>query len=103
MVEMSSFIGELITIGRKSKKEHRVHLRLVYYDGKYYASRRDANSDWLKNLLANPEVKVVRDGETIRCSARIIDDQELSRKISSIKYDDERASMKRIVLELRPV
>lgn len=104
MVKMeSSFIGELVTIGRKSKKEHRVYLRLVHYNSKYYASRRNTNSDWLKNLIVNPETKIIINGKVIKCLAKIVDDQELTREISRIKYDDERASMNRVVVELVPL
>jgi hypothetical protein len=104
MIDMQdSFIGELITVGRKSRKEHRISLRLVYYKGRYYASRRNANSDWLKNLITEPKVKIIVNGEIIRCLAKVIDDQAFSNKISRIKYDDERASMNRIVVELMPV
>lgn len=104
MIDMEdSFIGELITIGRKSKKKHRVYLRLVYYNGKYYASRRDPDSDWLKNLMINPEVEIMVNGNNIRCLAKIVDDQALGKEISRIKYKDKRASMSRLVVELTPV
>ncbi|GIU70948.1 MAG: hypothetical protein KatS3mg003_0427 [Candidatus Nitrosocaldaceae archaeon] len=100
---MSSFIGELITIGRKSKKEHKIPIRIVYYNGKYYISRRNANSDWLKNIIAKPYAKIVIDDKVIECIAKIVEDEELSRIISCIKYNDQRAYEKRIVVELKPV
>ncbi len=100
-----SFIAELVTIGRKSKREHIVTLRLVYYNNKYYASRRDANSDWLKNIIANNSARIIINGKSIRCLARIIDDQNLAREISKIKYRDkpERIMMNRVIVELIPL
>lgn len=100
---MSSFITEVITLGRKSKKEHIVKLRLVYYNGRYYASRKDMNSDWLKNMLVNPNVTIYVQGRPIRCIARLVNDEELVRTISKLKYNDERADLKRVVIELIPL
>ncbi|MEM4275701.1 MAG: nitroreductase/quinone reductase family protein, partial [Candidatus Nitrosocaldaceae archaeon] len=75
-------LAKVITIGRKSGREHKVVLRLVNYNNKYYASRRDLNSDWIKNILANKEAKIVIDNIIIRCAAKMLDD-ESARVISS--------------------
>ncbi|MEM4318186.1 MAG: hypothetical protein QXQ68_09025 [Candidatus Nitrosocaldaceae archaeon] len=95
-------LAKVITIGRKSGREHKVVLRLVNYNNKYYASRRDLNSDWIKNILANKEAKIVIDNIIIRCAAKMLDD-ESARVISSMKYDDHRKEMKRFVIELSPL
>jgi deazaflavin-dependent oxidoreductase (nitroreductase family) len=99
----SSFIGHLITLGRKTGKQHTVPLRLVLYDGKYYASRRNFNGDWLKNIMKNPSVTLEIEGRRIAGRASVIKDEELSKKISSLKYGDERATMSRIVVEITPL
>ena len=101
-VKEKSFIASLTTIGRKTGREHKVHLRLVFYNGKFYASRRNPESDWLKNILKNPCVSIEVDGKNVRGKASIAKDEELRRKVSSLKYSDERASIERIIVEIIP-
>lgn len=97
-----SFIAYLITKGRRSGKEHRVPLRLVRYNGRLYASRRDMKSDWMKNILNDQHVIVeMVDGSRLEGIARLVDDESLCRMISMLKYkDDVRASIKRVVVEI---
>ena len=96
-----TFKAILTTIGRKTGKEHSVWAKAVTYNDMIYFSRRNPNSDWLKNAIANPEVKVEFDGKKFSGKARLVDDQELTRKISSIKYTDKsRQEEPRIVLEV---
>ena len=88
-------------MGRKTGNEHSVWAKAVTYNDMIYFSRRNPNSDWLKNAIANPEVKVEFDGKKFSGNARLIDDQELARKISSIKYTNkDRQEEPRIVLEV---
>ena len=89
-------------MGRVSGKPHKVALRLVYYQGRFYASRRDAASDWCKNLLANPAVAVEVPHKQYRAIARVIDDRRLARVISGLKYQDERAMRPRVIIEIVP-
>ena len=96
-----TFKAILTTIGRKTGKEHSVWAKAVTYNDMIYFSRRNPNSDWLKNAIANPEVKVEFNGKKFSGNARLIDDQELARKISSIKYTNkDRQEEPRIVLEV---
>ncbi|MCS7140763.1 MAG: nitroreductase/quinone reductase family protein [Candidatus Nitrosocaldus sp.] len=101
-VEGESFIAYLITKGRRSGREHRVPLRLVRYNGRLYASRRNMESDWLKNILHDQHVAVEMDGERFEGTARLVDDEHLCRTISSLKYagDAARAGMSRVVVEI---
>ncbi len=99
----SSFIAYLVTIGRVSKREHRVPLRLVYYNGRLYASRRNMNSDWLKNIIHNPNVRVEIDDTIINGNARIVNDPNLCSIISRLKYSDERGNESRVVVEIEIV
>ena len=88
-------------MGRKTGNEHSVWAKAVTYNDMIYFSRRNPNSDWLKNAIANPEVKVEFNGKKFSGNARLIDDQELARKISSIKYTNkDRQEEPRIVLEV---
>ncbi len=102
-VSEGSFIANLTTVGRKTGKEHTIPLRLILYNGRFYASRRNAEGDWLKNVLKNPHVVVEVYGRKIRCGATIVKDAELSRKISSLKYADERAATNRMIVEITPL
>ena len=96
-----TFKAILTTKGRKTGKEHSVWAKAVTYNDMIYFSRRNANSDWLKNAIANPQVKVEFNGEKISGSARLVDDEDLARKISSIKYTEKnRQEESRVVLEV---
>lgn len=90
----------LVTKGRKTGKKHSVFLRAVTYDNKIYVSRRNPHSDWLKNTLVHPHVTIECDGQSFEGSARLVNDKEVERKISQLKYPDDRANESRIVLEV---
>ena len=100
--EGSSGIGYLTTVGRVSGRPHRVALRFVYYQSKFYTSRRDTASDWCKNLLRSPRVTVQLQGEAFQETAKLVDDDELARKISSLKYRDQRVHRRRVIVEIVP-
>ena len=96
-----TFKALLTTMGRKTGKEHSVWAKAVTYNDMIYFSRRNPNSDWLKNAIANPIVKVEFNGKKISGSAKLVDDDDLARKISSLKYTDKiRQEESRIVLEV---
>ena len=96
-----TFKALLTTMGRKTGKEHSVWAKAVTYNDMIYFSRRNPNSDWLKNAIANPTVKVEFNGEKFSGSAKLVDDDDLARKISSLKYTDQaRQEESRIVLEV---
>ena len=97
-----TFKAVLVTIGRKTGKEHAVEIRAVFYQGKFYFSRRNPDSDWLKNALKNPSVRVQYQEETISGIASLVEDQELGKKISQMKYSDKRSEEARIVLQVTP-
>ena len=98
----ASAMGYLTTTGRVSGRPHTVPLRLVYHKGVFYASRRDAASDRCRNLINNPNVTMQVLGMEIPAQARLVDDDRLAGTISSLKYQDERASRKRVVVEIVP-
>ncbi len=97
-----TFKAILVTVGRKSGKEHAVELKAVYFKDKFYFSRRNPNSDWLKNALYNPDVKILYQNQIIPGKASLVNDQEMCKKISRMKYQDKRAEEARIVLEVTP-
>lgn len=67
----------LTTIGRKSGLERVTPLQYEERDGKYYvASARGVQSDWFRNIQANPQVKVEILGTCIDCLAEPVTDPE---------------------------
>ncbi len=42
----STLSAKLTTTGRVTGQAHTVRLRLVYYQERFFASRRDGRSDW---------------------------------------------------------
>jgi len=101
-IREGTFKAVLTTTGRKSGKEHSVEIRAVFYKGKFYFSRRNPNSDWLKNALGNIDVKIEYQGKFILGTASLVNDQELCKKISQMKYADKRSEEARIVLQVTP-
>ena len=98
-----TFKAILETKGRKTEKTHQVELLVVRYNEKLYFSRRNANSDWLKNAIKNPDVRVEINGQYFVGKASLVKDDSLCKKISQLKYEDEkRANEHRIVLEVIP-
>ncbi len=93
-------VAILTTTGRKTGKKHSVKIRAVFYNGKFYFSRRNQDSDWLKNASMNPQVNVIVNDLSFRGDAKLVKDEMLSKKISFMKYADKRAEEPRIVLEV---
>lgn len=95
-----TFKAILITNGRKTGKEYAVELKAVFYDNKFYFSRRNSQSDWLKNALVNPQIKIQYDNTIFSGIASLVTDENLTKKISQLKYSDKRAQESRIFLEI---
>ena len=91
----------LITKGRKSGKEHSVMLRAVNYNGKIYFSRHKPDGDWFQNAIINSEVKIEYNEKIFTGKAQLVQDEELDKKISELKYPgEERAKEKRVTIEV---
>ena len=101
LINNSTFKAILKTKGRKTGKEHTVWAKAVTYNDMIYFSRRNPNSDWLKNAIKNPDVRVEINGQNFVGKASLIKDDSLCKKISKLKYEDEkRANEHRVVLEI---
>ena len=100
--EGTSAIGYLTTRGRVSGRPHRVILRLVYHQGRFYASRRNAACDWCRNLVKDPKVTVEMEGREFPGMARLVDDDGLAETISRLKYQDDRSQRRRVIVEITP-
>jgi len=91
----------LATKGRRTGKQHSVMLRAVNYEGKIYFSRHKPDGDWFKNALANPEVKIEYNNFIFSGKAKLVTDEELSKKISQLKYPgEEKAKEQRVTIEV---
>jgi len=76
-------------------------LRAVNYNGKIYFSRHRPDGDWFKNALINPEVKIEYNDSIFSGKAKLVTDEELSKKISQLKYPgEEKANEKRVAIEV---
>ena len=101
-MQQGVFRAFLVTKGRRTGKSHSVQLRAVSYHDMIYFSRRNENSDWLKNALVNNCVEVKFEGQTLDGIASMVTDDALAKKISQLKYPgEERASEVRIVLQVK--
>ena len=76
-----TFKAILKTKGRKTGKEHTVWAKAVTYNNMIYFSRRNQDSDWLKNAIAYPQVKVEFDGKKFSGLARLVEEEELEQRI----------------------
>jgi len=91
----------LTTKGRRTGKQHSVMLRAVNYKGKIYFSRHKPDGDWFKNALRNPEVKIEYNNFIFSGKAKLVTDEELSKKISQLKFPgEEKAKEKRVAIEV---
>ncbi len=76
-------------------------LRAVKYNGKIYFSRHRPDGDWFKNAIANADVKIQYDDKVFTGKAELVEDVELDKKISMLKYPgEERAKEKRVTIQV---
>ena len=100
-IQEERFRPILITKGRKTGNSHSVWLRAVNYNGKIYFSRHRPDGDWFQNAIANSEVKIQYNNMEFTGNASIVTDEELTKKISQLKYPgEERANEKRVAIEV---
>ncbi|HEY6197278.1 MAG TPA: nitroreductase family deazaflavin-dependent oxidoreductase [Candidatus Binatia bacterium] len=96
------FVGELTTVGRRTGLPRTVELRMVRLDGKFYVSSSTvAGKHWCRNMLQNAGVKVRAAGTLFSCRARQLDDEDLRRRVLSLR--DSPPLLERAVFELTPV
>jgi len=59
------------------------------------------DGDWFKNALANPDVRIEYNDMVMSGKAKLVTDEEFSKKISELKYPgEERAKEKRVAIEI---
>jgi deazaflavin-dependent oxidoreductase (nitroreductase family) len=85
--------GYLTTFGRKTGRPHEIEIWFAAAGGKIYmlSGGRDA-SDWVKNVLANPEVSIRIGDQTFVGMARIItsatEEEDQARRLLAGKYEE---------------
>ena len=76
-------------------------LLAVNYKEKIYFSRHRPDGDWFKNALKNPKVKIEYNNSVFSGKAKLVTDEELSKKISQLKYPgEERGKESRVTIEV---
>lgn len=97
----SVFVGELTTIGRRTGLPRSVELRLVYLDGRFYASSASIEKKhWCRNLIKNPAVEIKAGGERFACQARQVTDEKLRLRVLTLR--DSPVLVDRVVFEMTP-
>lgn len=97
----SVFVGELTTTGQRTGRPRTVELRMVYLDGRFYASATSIqNKHWCRNMIKNPSVEVRAGGERFSCQARQVTDEKLRGRVLSLR--DSPALANRVVFEMTP-
>lgn len=81
----------LTTIGRRTGKRHRIEIWFAVHESRVYlmSGGRD-RSDWVRNVMANGQVRFEVGGETYAGTARVVsveeDDDRLARELLVAKY-----------------
>ena len=97
----STLIADLTTTGRKTGRPRTVELRLVYYNGSYYASSsKIKGKHWCQNMIKTPPVELNVKGKKLSCIARQVTDDKLRQEILSLR--DSPPLMERVVFEITP-
>jgi deazaflavin-dependent oxidoreductase (nitroreductase family) len=66
----------LTTVGRNTKKPHTVELWFAVVEGNVYLSHEGANTDWMKNILADDHVEFRIRDHRFRGRAKILENGE---------------------------
>ncbi len=97
----SVFVAELTTVGRRTGLPRAVELRLVYLDGKFYATSSNVQTKhWCRNLIKNPSAEVFADGVKFPCRVQQVTDEKLRHRILTLRYSP--ALLERFVFEMTP-
>ena len=96
-----SVVGKLTTVGRKTGLPRTVELRLLFYEGCFYAtSSRVDGKHWCQNMINEPKIEIGFNGERLACTAKRVTDEKLRRHILELR--DTPPNLKRVVFEIKP-
>ncbi|HZD41382.1 MAG TPA: nitroreductase/quinone reductase family protein [Terriglobales bacterium] len=95
------YLAWLTTIGRKSGLKRSVQVRLLYLQGRFYATTsRVESKHWCRNMVQNPAVEVSVAGRQFRCRARRLADEKVRSRVLTLR--DSPGSFERAVFEIAP-
>jgi deazaflavin-dependent oxidoreductase (nitroreductase family) len=98
----ASLVADLTTIGRKSGLPRTVELRLIYFNGSFYASSsRVEGKHWCQNMIKNPAVEISTRSEKLNCLAKQVTDDALRRRILTLR--DSPPRLERVLFEITPI
>jgi deazaflavin-dependent oxidoreductase (nitroreductase family) len=101
LVDGSSIVADLTTVGRKTRQPRTVELRFLCYQGSLYAtSSRVKGKHWCENLIQNPSVEIKARGERFTCIAKQVTDEALRCRILELR--DTPPALDRVVFEMKP-
>ena len=97
----STIVANLTTIGRKTGQPRTVELRLLYFNGKFYAtSSKVAGKHWCQNMIENPTVEIKAKGEKLSCTTKQVSDEAFRQRILTLR--DSPPQLNRVVFEIAP-
>ena len=97
----ATVVGDLTTIGRKSGLPRTVELRLLFFQGYFYAtSTRVQGKHWCQNMIADNAVEITVKGEKLSCTAQQVSDEALRKQVLTLR--DSPPQLERVVFEIIP-
>jgi len=97
----SSVVAHLTTVGRKSGEPRTVELRFLFFKGNFYAtSTRVEGKHWCQNMLKNPAVEMIVQGEKFSCVAKQVTDDHFRKQVLTLR--DSPPQLERAVFEIVP-
>jgi deazaflavin-dependent oxidoreductase (nitroreductase family) len=101
LTDGSSLVADLTTIGRKTGQPRTVELRLLYFNGNFYAtSSKVEGKHWCQNMIRDPAVELTARGEKYSCVARRVTDESFRKRILTLR--DNPPQLNRVVFEITP-
>lgn len=98
----ATLVADLTTTGRKSGLPRTVELRLLFFQGKFYAtSTKVQGKHWCQNMIANHAVEISAKGEKIACTAEQVKDETLRKQVLTLR--DTPPQLERVVFEMKPI
>ena len=78
----------LTTRGRKSGVPREIEIWFTHREGRFYLIAEYATSNWIRNLLACPQVEIRVAGNSFRAGARVLSPEtDLARAIQRLSRD----------------
>lgn len=97
----STLVANLTTIGRKSGLPRTVELRLLFFQGSFYAtSTRVQGKHWCQNMIVHNAVEISAKGEQLSCTAKQVTDEALRKQVLTLR--DSPPQLERAVFEITP-